>query len=201
MKKKFIAVLYCILQAAVGVVTLLKPIGFTAIVIMSLGAALTVMGIIGVVKYFKIPAEIAAKGHLLTRSLLMITFGLFLIFGIKWLIATFPLITVIYGIIMLIIGVSKIQLVADAIRLKERRWYLGIISAVITLACAAVVIANPFATTKILWMFTGISIIVDAVFDLVAIIFVKENAGAPEQNAQPAAAVEVPTQARHDEAE
>lgn len=175
MKNKFIATFYCILQAVVGILILVNPVMFTSGILKAIGVFLCITGIAGVLQYFRTPIEAASKGQLLTKGLLTMLIGLFGLFGSNWLIATFPIITVIYGILMLVIGISKIQFVADAIRKKEKRWYLGIISAVITLACAGVVIQNPFTSTAVLWMFTGVLIIVDAVFDLIALFFMKEH--------------------------
>ncbi len=168
--QKIASLLYCILQAAVGVLLLIDPVGFTAGIIMAIGALLVVAGFIGVIKYFRTPVDEAARGQLLTKALLTVLLGVFAVLGRGWLIMTFPVITILYGVIMLVIGVSKIQLIADAVRRKEKKWIWGVISALITLACAGVVIMNPFSSTAALWMFTGISIIVDAVFDLVAIL-------------------------------
>ena len=172
MKQKIGGIIYCILQAAVGVLLLLDPVNLTSGIIIAVGIFLTISGIIGVVKYFRTPVDEAARGQILTRGLLTTMVGLFCVFATNWLIATFPLITILYGVVMLVIGVSKIQSVVDAVRRKNKKWFLNLISAVITLACSAVVITNPFSTTAALWMFTGIALIVDAVFELVAIIFV-----------------------------
>ncbi len=174
-KQKIAGVIYCILQSLVGVLLLINPVGFTAGIIIAIGIFLIVIGISSIIKYFKATIDEAAKGQNLTKGLISVLFGLFGIFGKEWLMLAFPVITILYGVIMLIIGVSKIQLVADTIRRKEKRWFLGIISAVITLTCAVVVIMNPFSSTAAIWMFTGISIIVDAIFDLVAIFFVKDT--------------------------
>ncbi len=175
MKKKLLSLLFCVLQAVVGILLLVNPIAFTSAILIAIGALLVTVGVVGTVQYFKTPIEPASKGQLLTKGLLTILLGLFGIFGSGWVIATFPIITVIYGIILLVVGVSKIQFVADTIRKKQTRWLLGLISAVITLICAVVVIMNPFTSTAILWMFTGISIIVDAVLDVVAILLIQES--------------------------
>ena len=50
------------------------------------------------------------------------------------------------------------------------------VSAAITLLCAVIILANPFSTTAALWMFIGITMIVQAVIDIVAAVLKKENA-------------------------
>jgi len=59
------------------------------------------------------------------------------------------------------------------LRLKWKRWYLAAIGAVISLLCAAVILMNPFTTTGVLWVFVGVTLIVDAVFDIVTLLFGK----------------------------
>ena len=44
-------------------------------------------------------------------------------------------------------------------------------SAAISIVCGITVITNPFSTTAVLWMFIGITLIVDAVFDMIGGIF------------------------------
>ncbi len=175
MKQKLAGILCCMLQATIGIFLLIDPVGFTAGIFTVMGAILVIIGVIGIIRYFRTPVDEASKGQLLTRGLLTVLVGLLCVLGTDWLIVIFPSITVFYGIIMLVIGVSKIQLVADTIRRKEKRWFLGIVSTIITLICAGMVIMNPFSSTAALWMFTGISILVDAAFDLVAIFFMKER--------------------------
>ncbi len=174
-KEKIAGVLYCVLQAIVGVLLLINPVAFTSGIIIAIGALLIVVGIVGVIQYFRTPADEAAKGQALTKGLLTVTLGVFCACGSNWLIITFPIAAIVYGIIMLVIGVSKIQLAVDAVRRKEKKWYWGIISALITLAGGSIVILNPFTTTAALWLFTGIAFVVDAVFDLAAIILAKKS--------------------------
>lgn len=54
---------------------------------------------------------------------------------------------------------------ADMIRFGRKRWYLPAISAVLSLIFAAIILCSPTA----LWSFLGIVLIVEAVFDIVAI--------------------------------
>ena len=64
---------------------------------------------------------------------------------------------------------------ADLIRLKKDKWYIAAISAGVSIICAAVVLGNPFTSTAALWMFTGITLIVEAVIDLVTLIVNRQD--------------------------
>ena len=45
------------------------------------------------------------------------------------------------------------------------------ISAIVSLICGFVVLSDPFASTLVLWMFTGISLIAAAILDVVVMFF------------------------------
>ena len=61
------------------------------------------------------------------------------------------------------------QFALDLLRRKNRKWYLALISAALSIACAAIILGNPFKTVVILWRFTGITLIVEAVVDIITL--------------------------------
>lgn len=71
------------------------------------------------------------------------------------------------------------------LRMKKKKWFLAAISAVLSIICAVVILRNPFSSSAVLWMFTGISLIVEAVFDVVSLIMntrkEKADAGKTEE--------------------
>ena len=73
--------------------------------------------------------------------------------------------------VILVTGITKLQWTIDIIRMKRSKWFWMAISAAISILCGITVITNPFSTTAVLWMFIGISLIVDAVFDMLGGIF------------------------------
>ncbi|MCM1101397.1 MAG: DUF308 domain-containing protein [Clostridium sp.] len=163
-------ILLCITEAAVGVLLLIRPVSFTAAIVAVAGVALIANGIISIIRYFKSSPEYAAVSSLLTRGLISVGAGAFCALNPQWFIATFPVIAVLYGIAVLIAGLGKVQLTVDLFRLKNRKWWWGAISAVLTLLCAVVIISNPFSSTMIMWWFMGISLIIEAIFDLLTMI-------------------------------
>jgi len=74
-------------------------------------------------------------------------------------------------VVILVTGITKLQWTVDIIRMKRSKWFWMAISAAISILCGITVITNPFSTTAVLWMFIGISLIVDAVFDMIGGIF------------------------------
>ncbi len=159
------SILMCVLEILVGVLLLLDPTGFTSSIIIAAGAALILYGAICIVRYFRADAAEGALRQNLFKGLLLLLGGLFCVLRSKWFVDTFPLLTILYGIGLLISGVGKIQWMADMIRFGRKRWYLPAISAVLSLIFAAIILCSPTA----LWSFLGIVLIVEAVFDIVAI--------------------------------
>ncbi len=167
-------VLACIVEIIIGILLLINPVGFTAGIIMTLGIILAVMGISNIVGYFRTAAEEAAQGSGLVKGLLLVGGAFVCLFKTQWLIAAFPLITVFYGILILITGISKLQLGVDLLRLKQKYWYVALIGAVLSVIFAAVILMNPFTSTGVLWTFIAISLIVEAIMDILTFIFGKK---------------------------
>lgn len=163
------SILMCLLEIFVGVLLLIDPIRFTSSIIVVIGAALLIAGLVLIVRYFRATPAEGALTQRLSKGLLMLLGGLFCVLRSKWFVATFPLLTILYGVAILISGVGKIQWTADMLRFGRKRWYMPAASAVCSLAFAAVILLNPFTSTEILWSFTGIVLIVEAVFDIIAI--------------------------------
>ena len=163
------SILMCLLEVLVGVLLLIDPIGFTSTIIIVVGAGLLLTGLVLIIRYFRSDPAEGALTQRLFKGLLMLLGGLFCVLRSKWFVATFPLLTILYGAAILVSGVGKIQWTADMLRFGRKRWYLPAASAVCSLAFAAVILFNPFTTTEILWSFTGIVLIVEAAFDIIAI--------------------------------
>lgn len=175
LKSNWNGIVLCLFEIVVGILLLINPVGFTAGIIASAGIVLMVLGLVSVVKYFKKDAAEAAMGQYLTKGLILLVAGGFCTFRADWFIVTFPAITLLYGVVVLITGLGKIQLTVDMLRKKSKKWFLATISAIVSIACGIVILNNPFASTAVLWTFTGIALIVEAVIDLVTLIISKKE--------------------------
>lgn len=175
MKKILGGILLCLLQVVVGILVLIKPVGFTKGILITLGIVLAVYGLISVVDYFRASAQTARMEKKMFKGLISLLIGFVGIFSSNWIISAFPMLTIIYGFLIIIAGLGKVQMGFDLIRGKEKGKLLTFISAVISLICGAIIMSNPFSSTVVLWTFTGVSLIVDAVFDAIALIFGKRE--------------------------
>lgn len=160
--------LTCIFEVLTGILLLINPVGFTSAIIVIFGIVIAIIGSRSLFRYFHTDPEMAARESGLAKGLIYVIFGLFCVFKSEWFIITFPLLTVLYGILALISGVSKVQWAVDMLRTKQKYWYIEVIGAALTLIFAVLILANPFATTAVLWTFIGITMIVEAVVDVLA---------------------------------
>lgn len=180
---KFSKLILALCELVLGVVLLVNPVGFTNLIIIVSGILLLAYGLMSTVHYFRLSPAQASEGQALTQGMLLIAGGIFCILKSNWFMATFPLLTVLYGIITLITGISKIQWTVDLIRTKASKWFWAAISAVITLICSVIILCNPFSSTVIIWNFIAITLVVEAVFDVVVAFFAdKGNAKTSEEN-------------------
>ena len=160
-----------LVKLIIGVLLLVNPVGFTSGIIVAFGVVLMTMGVGSIIKYFRTEPEEAAVNQSFVKGLVELLAGAFCAFNASWFLVTFPVLTLVYGVVILITGLTKLQWMMDIIRLKRRRWFLAAISAAVSIICGIIVITSPFSTTAVLWMFIGISLIIEAVFDIIAAIF------------------------------
>ncbi|MCM1193097.1 MAG: DUF308 domain-containing protein [Acetatifactor muris] len=161
----------CLAEIVIGILLLIDPVGFTAGIIITLGSFLAVLGIVSIIGYFRAAPEDAAQKSGLAIGLAALSVALVCIFKTEWFIAAFPLITVFYGVLILLSGISKIQWAVDMLRLKQKYWFIALIGAVLSVVFAVLVLTNPFTSTVLLWNFIAVSLIIEAVMDILTFIF------------------------------
>lgn len=169
------SLLMSLVEILVGILLLINPIGFTSGIIVMLGIVLTIMGIRQIINYFRTDAEEAVNGGKLTKGILFTVLGLFCTFRFSWFIATFPVLTLLYGVLIFVAGVSKLQKAVDMARVKQPYWFIALIGALLTLVFSILIICNPFASTAVLWTFIGVTLLVEAVIDVLTFIFAKKS--------------------------
>lgn len=170
LKAHFSGIVLCLFELIVGILLLIEPVSFTSSIIMIAGIALIILGIVEIVKYFRADAKEASLGQTLVKGLIAILAGGFCAFKTEWFIATFPVLTIIYGVVILVTGIGKIQLAVDMARQKNKKWFLAAINAVVSIICAIVILRSPFTSTVVLWVFTGASLIAEGVLDVITLI-------------------------------
>ena len=165
------SILLCLCEIAVGILLFINPVGFTEGIIIALGIVLILTGAVSIVNYFRLEPLEAALGRRLVTGLAAVIAGLFCVLRSGWFILTFPLLTILYGVVILVVGLFKVQWTVDLLRQRMGHWGWSAVGAAVTLVFAAVILLNPFGSTAFIWSFVAISLIVEAVLDLLTLIF------------------------------
>lgn len=174
-KKHLSTLLVCAFEIIIGILLLINPLGFTQGIFIAIGILALVLGIRSIIRYFKAAPEDAAHTADLFIGLTAIAFGCFCTIRQNWIIAAFPVLAVFYGVAQILGGFQKIQLTVDALRLKSNMWYFFAISAALSLLLGAIIIGNPAMAIMSVWVFTGISLIVEGIFDAVTMWFTTDH--------------------------
>ena len=167
-------------ELMVGILLFVNPIGFTSGILMAVGVVLLVCGLMCLLRYFNTEPVQAALEQNFSKGLVLILLGGFLALRTQQIIALFRLLTQLYGVAILILGVVKLQQGVDLLRLKARYWFLAAINAVLAILFAAVILSNPFTTIEVLWRVAAISLIVEAVLDIVVLIMAGKSSAQAE---------------------
>lgn len=173
----------CVCEIIVGILLMADPVVFTAGIITAAGILLLLTGAFTILRYFRTDPLQAQSGQGLVKGICAILGGLLCIFKKEWIITTFPVLTVLYGLIILFTGIMRIQWAVDMMRIKKEQWQMAGVGAAVSIVLAAVILLNPFKTTVVLWRFVAVSMIIGAVIDLVILVFIKQgNKEYEEQN-------------------
>ena len=171
----------------VGILVLVNPDLYTTIIIRVVGVLLTLLGIYDIIKYFRAEPKEAAKGSSFYSGVMMVTAGGFCIFRLNTLKNVFPMMAVLYGVFQIVLGYRKLQRTVDALRMKLPLWWLQAVSAGISLMFGYLIALNPGMTLMSIWVFTGITMIIEGVFDAVSLFVTFRNRGIKEEISQEAA--------------
>lgn len=159
-------------EIALGILLFINPMGFTEAVIKLAGAVMIISAVFEAVRYFRLPPMEAHLEQGFAKALMLLCAGLFCLLKTGWFLSTFPIFAFIYGVVILVCGIVRLQWTVDMIRVKADRWYISGIGALLTIVLAGIIIFNPFTATEVLWRFVAITLIISAVADILTLIFV-----------------------------
>lgn len=169
LKENFSTILIGIAELVVGVLLFIDPQKFTDGIIITLGLALNVLGVLAIIKYFRSKPEEAALGQQLFKGLMCISVGLFCVLNFSWFTKYSEIMSLIYGAALFLIGLSKIQWATDIIRLKKGSCLYPTLGAALSIILGIIIIANPFGEG--LTTFTAIALIAGGAYDFFSLIY------------------------------
>ena len=145
-----------------------NPERFTRSIIIIFGIIMLIMGIGNLIQSRRTGEGDAPDKSLMAAATAELVIGAILTFGNKLVYGIFPVIAVIYGVFLIIVGIHKTRVYLWLKKEGFRPSILSIISALAAIALGVVIVLNPFETVETLWKFAGISLVAEAVLDLVA---------------------------------
>lgn len=116
LKQHFSELIVCVFEIIAGILLLVRPVSFTALIITVGGIIMCMLGVLSVIRYFRTDAQTAVKSKSLFKGSLLIIAGLFCVIKSEWFTATFPLMTVVYGVAVLLAAPYE---VADNSKLNQ----------------------------------------------------------------------------------
>ena len=170
LKENWSSLLTMLFLIVVGILLLVNPDLYSTIIIQIAGVLLAALGIFDLIKYFQAAPEDAAKGSGFYSGAIMITAGVFCLFSGNRFKEAFPLLVVLYGVFQVLLGYRKLQRMVDALRMKAELWWLKAISAGISLLFGYIIALNPGMKLMSIWIFTGLTMIIEGVFDAAAMV-------------------------------
>jgi|GEM_PF-2218023 len=162
------AVLAGVVQLVVGVLLLIDATRFTSSIVAAAGVLMVVAGLVQGVRYFRTPVAQAVAGHNLTYALALLILGGFCVLQFKWIAADMPLMSMVFGVVIVCGGILRSQWAVDMLRLRRDYWFVPALGAVAAYVLGAVVLANPFAEARAMWVCIAVTLVVGMAFDVAA---------------------------------
>lgn len=156
---------------ALGLFLVIFPSVSAGILCMAVGVFACLWGVLRIVAYFR-----SAREQVLGSFGLVQGAGLLLIGGVILLrpeILTAAL-NLIFGVLLIVDGILKLQYAMDLSRLRAQRWWLVALGALATIVLGVVVILNPFTAALTLMIFAGGALIAGGLLDLLSIGYVSK---------------------------
>ena len=147
-----------------GVLFIIFPENSVKIICYASGAILCLLGAYKLVQYFKDGIkDITSFG--LAGGIGLVSVGLLLFFKPNFI---SDVLTILFGIILIISGIIKLQQAINVKNSKGKAWWTVLCVAVIALVSGLFALFFPFATRKVLFIFIGISLIVDGLLGIIS---------------------------------
>lgn len=152
---------------ALGLLMIIFPEVSGILLCKGIGVALCVWGALRLISYYKIMKDEILGSFGLVQGVILVGFGSFFVIRPE-VVAVF--ITTAIAIVIIVDGVLKLQYAVDFYNMKVDTWWIEMIAAIIMVVLGVVSLMNPFSAISTLMIFMGAVLVIEGVWDLVAII-------------------------------
>lgn len=155
-----------------GLLLLLFPNLALSIANFALAAVLCVIGVKCIVTYLRGSVLDGVLGVQLALGLVLICLGLLLFINPMFLGSLLPFL---WGVALLTGGFGKVQMSVDLKRIGDKHWWITLIGAVLSFVMGILAITSPVFLAAIITQFIGVSLMVEAVLDLVSFLTINKK--------------------------
>ena len=148
LKKISATLLLALAEVALGILLLVSPEGFTMAVIVAVGILFVISGLVSIVEYIRLPKEEAMQTWKFSAGAAGITLGVLAVVYRNQLLKEIAMLTIVYGLVVMMLAFLKMQITVDGIRLRQHYWYLMSISFLATTLFALMLLANMYSIRK-----------------------------------------------------
>jgi len=150
-----------------GTVFLVFPRASVKIICDIFGAFLCLIGLIRVIDYFITQVSLNEYRLGLVIGLIAIGAGVFIFIRPELLAGVLP---TVFGVVVLLDSLVKLQNTLDMARLHDRKWLLTLIMTLVTAALGVVLLLEPFKASEAVILCLGISLILNGAMDTAALL-------------------------------
>ena len=175
LKQNGIALVAGLVELLTGILLLVDPMGFTSGILMAVGIILLACGVFCLIRYFNTEPVQAAMEQNLSKGVIMLLLGGFLVLRTQQVIELFSVLAQLYGVAILVIGAVKLQQGVDLLRLKAQYWFLAGVNALLAILFSVIILCNPLASVDVLFRVAAVSLILEAVLDVVVLIMTRNK--------------------------
>lgn len=163
-------ILLILFEAAVGILLLVNPETFTRAIIIFFGIILLAIGLIYLIRYLRQKKENILDPVALVVAIVALAIGAVCTFCSGAIINLILAIAIIYGVILLLSGIYKLQ---NFFLVRKAGLPISIVSAasgVVAVVLGIVVMIYPKDVAISVWQVAGIMLILEAIIDFLSII-------------------------------
>ncbi len=167
-RRELKGILVSLLLIVLGVFLMMKPLEIVNTLIKIMGIILLLCGFLDSLNYFR-DKEDRILNYGLLKGLMELSIGILFIFKFEALTNIF---TIIIGLIIIFINVSKLQLSLNLKEIGGDNWFVGTLISVLSIILGIIVILDPFNSVQVLIMTSGAILIVSEISNIIYSILV-----------------------------
>lgn len=161
--------------SALGLLLIICPGLASSVVLNVIGIVAIVIGAVHLVRYFMLDSRSAMASNGMFIGLMWLIGGILLMALKNFLLSLLPFL---FGLVLLVGGVAKLQYTLNFKRMGATRWYLELAATALSIAFGVVILINPFSTALLLMRIIGIALLIEGIQDLISCYIYKKTSQA-----------------------